>query len=364
LRIWTNIDHTESHQMVGERLLKRRDSRLWHRNDGVARSKYWCHRHERRRHRVHGQNHALRHCVVGADRRHFKVSARMSRLPVYVCDLDGTLLHSDGTLSELARRGLNQLLADGARLTVASSRSTPAMRSLLEGVDLRLPVIELNGAFISELKTGHHVASNVLSDPVARTVVEAILSTGTDPVLSAWDGSNDRVYFGSRTNTGTRWYVDEKRQYGDPRLAPCDDLLDVLEGAQLAAVTTFTLDAEATALTERLRELVAGAAVVHSAQNGYCSGWTEVQVQHRDAEKGAAVPSLLAACGIADADIIACGDHLNDLGLIAAATHSVAPANAHPAVLQAASEIVGSNDEDGVVRWLLDHHAASRARAC
>lgn len=342
----TNIDHTESHQMVGERLLKRRDSSLWHRDDWVvARSKDWCHRHERRH-------------------RHFKVSARMSRLPVYVCDLDGTLLRSDGTLSEASQRGLKQLLADGARLTVASSRSTPAMRSLLEGVDLQLPVLELNGAFISELETGHHVASNVLSPHLARIVVEAVLSTGTDPVLSAWDGSSDRVYFGSRTNTGTRWYVEEKRQYGDPRLTPCDDLLAVLDGAQLAAVTTFALDAEASALTERLRELVADSAVVHSAQNAYCPGWTEVQVQHRDAEKGAAIPSLLAACGIADAEVIACGDHLNDLGLFAVATHSVAPANAHPAVLKVASEIVGSNDQDGVVRWLLDHHAASRGRVC
>jgi len=288
----------------------------------------------------------------------------MTRRPVYVCDLDGTLLRSDGSLSESAKRGLNQLLADGARLTVASSRSTPAMRALLGGVELRLPVMELNGAFISELETGRHVAGNVLSSPVARTAIEAILSTGTDPVLSAWDGSTDRVYFGSRSNTGTHWYVEEKRQYGDPRLTPCDDLIAVLDGAQVAAITTFALDAAAAGLTERLRNLVAGSAVVHSAQNAYCPGWTEVQIQHENAEKGAAVPSLLAACGIADAELIACGDHLNDLGLFAAAAYSVAPANAHPAVLKVASEIVGSNDQDGIVQWLIDHHAVSRGRMC
>jgi 5-amino-6-(5-phospho-D-ribitylamino)uracil phosphatase len=288
----------------------------------------------------------------------------MTRQPVYVCDLDGTLLRSDGSLSESAKHGLNQLLADGARLTVASSRSTPAMRALLEGVGLRLPVMELNGAFISELATGRHVASNVLSSSVARAAVGAILSTGTDPVLSAWDGSSDRVYFGPRSNAGTHWYVEEKRQYGDPRLMPCDDLIAVLDGAQVAAITTFALDAEASALTERLRDLVAGSAMVHSAQNGYCPGWTEVQVQHEDAEKGAAVPSLLEACGITDAELVACGDHLNDLGLFAAATYSVAPANAHPAVLKVANEIVGTNDQDGIVQWLIDHHAASRRHVC
>lgn len=96
------------------------------------------------------------------------------------------------------------------------------------------------------------------------------------------------------------------------------------------------------------------AALLYSAQNYYCPGWTEVQVQDRAAEKGAAIPSLLAACGATGAEVVACGDHLNDLGLFAVATRSIAPANAHPSVLESATTIVGSNDEDGVVRYLLD----------
>jgi hydroxymethylpyrimidine pyrophosphatase-like HAD family hydrolase len=41
---------------------------------------------------------------------------------------------------------------------------------------------------------------------------------------------------------------------------------------------------------------------------------------------------------------------------LAGATHSIAPANAHLDVLAGATEVVGSNDEDGVVRHLLDRH--------
>jgi hydroxymethylpyrimidine pyrophosphatase-like HAD family hydrolase len=88
----------------------------------------------------------------------------------------------------------------------------------------------------------------------------------------------------------------------------------------------------------------------------YWPGWTEITVSHQAAEKGAAVPALLEACALPDAEVIACGDHLNDLGLFDAATHSIAPANAHAAVLESATEVVGSND-DGVVRHLLDRHA-------
>lgn len=280
----------------------------------------------------------------------------MTDSTVYVCDLDGTLLRSDGTLSSFSRAGLNRLLEAGVKLTVASARGTPGMRSLLSGVGIRLPVIELNGAFVSEIDSGRHLVSNVLSEAEAGAAVEAILETGNDPVITTWDGRRDGVHFGSRTNESTAWYVEEKRKYRDPRLAPCDDLLGIVAEEDVAQITTFALDEEEVALAEQLRRAVGGGAIVHSAANFYWPGWTEITVQHRDAVKGAAIPALLTACGPPGVDVVACGDHLNDLSMFAVADHSVAPANAHPEVLESATEVVGSNDEDGVVRYLLDRH--------
>jgi hypothetical protein len=124
-----------------------------------------------------------------------------------------------------------------------------------------------------------------------------ILATGADPIVSAWDGSRDRVHFGQRMNEGTGWYVEEKRAYGDPRLTACDDLLAAAGREEVASIVGFVRDAEAAALNESLREAAGGEAVVYCAQNYYCPGWTEVQVQHRGAEKGTALPALLAACG-------------------------------------------------------------------
>ncbi len=110
----------------------------------------------------------------------------MAEHPIYICDLDGTLLRSDGVLSDFARDGLNELLSAGMRLTVASSRATPAMRALLAGVDLRLPVIEFNGAFVSELESGRHLASSVLSNAAACTALPAARRRGCGERLMDW----------------------------------------------------------------------------------------------------------------------------------------------------------------------------------
>ncbi|MGC1851866.1 MAG: HAD hydrolase family protein [Solirubrobacterales bacterium] len=281
----------------------------------------------------------------------------MTEPPIYVCDLDGTLLRSDGTLSDFSRRGLNRLLKAGVTLTVASARGTPGMRSLLAGVGIRLPVIELNGAFVSEFESGRHLVSNLLSRAEACAAVEIIAETGNDPVISTWDGRRDGVHFGSRTNDSTQWYLEEKRRYRDPRLEACDDLLGIARTENAAQITTFALDEEAVALVERLRTAIGDGAIVHSAANMYWPGWTEITIQHQDAVKGAAIPALLSACGKAGANVVACGDHLNDLSMFAVAMRRIAPANAHPEILASASEVVGCNDEDGIVRYLLDHHA-------
>jgi 5-amino-6-(5-phospho-D-ribitylamino)uracil phosphatase len=279
---------------------------------------------------------------------------------LYICDLDGTLLRSDATLSDFSRDGLNSLIDAGINLTFASARGTAGMRSLLAGVQLRLPVIELNGAFISEMQSGRHLASSVLSRHDACAALKVILQTGVDPVISSWDGRQDRVHFGIRTNDSISWYVEEKRRYRDPRLAPCEDLMAVAKAEEVAQITTFTSEHEAVALSDRLRSSIGAAATVHNAGNLYWPGWSEITIQHRAAEKGAAVPALLKACNCPSAEVIACGDHLNDLGLFAAATHCIAPANAHPTVLASATELAGSNDEDGVLRHLLARHRGSK----
>jgi Cof subfamily protein (haloacid dehalogenase superfamily) len=275
---------------------------------------------------------------------------------IYVCDLDGTLLRSDATLSPFAREGLNRLLEAGVHLTIASARGTAGMRALLEGVALRLPVIELNGAFVSELDSGRHLAGNVLSDRDACAALETIIATGVDPVVSTWDGHRDRVHFGARANESLEWYVEEKKAHGDPRLAPCDDLLAVARIEQVAQITTFALGDEAGSLIRRLAGVLGVDATVRGSPNVYRSGWSEITIQHRAADKGAAMPALLSACGAPGAEVVAFGDHLNDLSLFSMATRSVAPANAHPDVLDAATEVVASSDEDGIVRYLLERH--------
>lgn len=177
---------------------------------------------------------------------------------LYVSDLDGTLLRSDPRLSHAARDGLNQLLDAGLAFTVTTSRSAPAIRALLAGLRLTLPIIELNGAFITDLNSGHHIQQRVLTAEVATASVQALLQAAYEPVLTSWDGADDHVYYhhGAQSNPGNTWYIAEKHAYGDPRLRPHHKLADVPDIERIATITTFLPHPHAAALADRLRLLL------------------------------------------------------------------------------------------------------------
>ena len=77
-----------------------------------------------------------------------------------------------------------------------------------------------------------------------------------------------------------------------------------------------------------------------------------VEVAARGVSKATALKGVLAELGVRPEEVIAFGDMLNDLPMLALAGWSVAVANAHPAVRAIADEVTAACGEDGVARVL------------
>ena len=82
---------------------------------------------------------------------------------IYISDLDGTLLQNDGTISKYTREKLKILIKNDVKFTVASARSVISIQKILVDIPIKLPIIEFNGAFISNLKTGDHLIINEIN---------------------------------------------------------------------------------------------------------------------------------------------------------------------------------------------------------
>ena len=65
----------------------------------------------------------------------------MKTKTLYISDLDGTLLASDGHISDRSRNILNKVIKDGAKVSIATSRNLFAFDQRVAGVDFSIPVI-------------------------------------------------------------------------------------------------------------------------------------------------------------------------------------------------------------------------------
>lgn len=72
-------------------------------------------------------------------------------MELFISDLDGTLLNGNAEVTEFTRDTLNRLMAKGLNFTAATARTLASAGKILLGLDLKLPVILMNGVLIYDM---------------------------------------------------------------------------------------------------------------------------------------------------------------------------------------------------------------------
>jgi hydroxymethylpyrimidine pyrophosphatase-like HAD family hydrolase len=143
--------------------------------------------------------------------------------PLYVSDLDFTLLRSDATLGARTVDVVNRLIAAGHHFTCATARSYKSAVRITAGLRLTLPLITFGGAV--RFDPGRGSIDNV--EPLPAETVDAITAVTeahprVEPLLFAMVDGRDRVCW---RETHATDYVDSftSRRANDPRLLPLLD---------------------------------------------------------------------------------------------------------------------------------------------
>ena len=87
---------------------------------------------------------------------------------LFVSSIGDTILGPDRKLTPYSKVELNRLLEDGAKFTVATSETQATVRELLPGVELRLPVVTMNGAALYDMKRMEYLETLPMSDEKGR----------------------------------------------------------------------------------------------------------------------------------------------------------------------------------------------------
>lgn len=281
---------------------------------------------------------------------------------LFVSDLDGTLLDPTGRLRPACRDGLNELLDDGLAFTVASARSVHSIGPILDGLRLRLPVLEFNGAYLTELDSGRVHFCRSIDAAAVLDIVEHGQRAGLTAVISTYDGRTQRFYMPEvPPNAGVRWYLEDRKEAADARLQlvpdPAAALSEHLDGGQRVVCLTFIAQSAELRALQATIDTAWGARVrTLCVENRYSPGWHWLTVHDAHATKAHGLRELARHCEVELADITVFGDEINDLPMFEAAGRSVAVGNAVPDLRAIADELIDHHADGSVVRYLQSKH--------
>ena len=96
----------------------------------------------------------------------------MERL--YISDLDGTLLTPEKTISPRTREAVNRAIAAGEGFSVATARSASTVVEILQGIQLNLPVVLMNGVFLYDIAADRYLDVQTIPLEAAQRMLGSI----------------------------------------------------------------------------------------------------------------------------------------------------------------------------------------------
>ena len=86
---------------------------------------------------------------------------------LFVSGIDDTILNSGSRLTSYNKVELNRLIENGANFTISTIRTPASVREALEGVNLKLPIIAMDGAVLYDMEENSFLMKYQMSDSQA-----------------------------------------------------------------------------------------------------------------------------------------------------------------------------------------------------
>jgi Cof subfamily protein (haloacid dehalogenase superfamily) len=264
----------------------------------------------------------------------------VSRRPrIVACDLDGTLVRSDGTISDRTVKALRLAEEAGATVVFVTGRPPRWMHDVAEQTGSRGLAICSNGALIYDLGARSVVLERLLPPDVSQQLVPRLRGAFPGIVFAV------ETEHGFAREPGYRARYDIGQEH---RVAPAEELLTEPVAKLLCRHEDTTSDE----LLHAAQSVAGDVATLTHSSSGL--GGALLEISAPGVSKATTLELLCQQRGLTFEDVLAFGDMPNDLPLLSWAGASWAMANAHPDVLAAVDSVTTVNDDDGVARVLED----------
>lgn len=268
---------------------------------------------------------------------------RDKEIKMIALDLDGTTLHSDGSLSPRTMAAFRNSMEKGVHIVVSTGRVFSALPKFLFEIEGLEYVINSNGAQITELASMTRIYENYMKPETVEQVVDLLRNTGIS-VETFVDGiayADADEFYDMKENGSTFRDVDYVMNTRNPIKDILGFMLDNKGRIENISINfEFTDDKEK--MWPKLAAIDDMTLTSSFAHNFEMGGATT--------SKADALKFLMDRQGITRDHLMACGDSPNDSRMIELARIGVVMGNANAHMKEKADYITDTNNNDGVAK--------------
>ena len=270
----------------------------------------------------------------------------------FITDMDGTFLNSKKEISPDAPSVMKELQQKGIKFIIATGRPDIAVKNYYYSLGMDDVVISNNGSLIRNLKTGEVVYQKSFTDYEIETIWQLFKEFGDDSIEFHIYTLNyiycDRLSFSmARMKKFEEKFADELKT---PMMVVEGDTLEAVKKNNEACQKVMMISKD----HDKLEKFYA---IVKEKLNvdGTFSAKDFFDIMPAGCNKGSAIEKLASYYGYDVAYCVVFGDDFNDVQMLEVAGTSVCPSNARTEIKNICDEVIGSNEDFSVLKYVKDY---------
>lgn len=253
------------------------------------------------------------------------------KIKLIITDLDRTFLRTDKSISNYSLDIIKRCKDQGIYIAIATARSERAAARYIELI--KPDIVISNGGALAKCKD-EVIYKCMLSAQVSDSLIK-------DCVMSSNIGE-----ITVETESGYYSNSEEINKFGeDYTHAKYNDYSKPLN----CMTYKITVEVLENSIAEKIASKYPQCSFLIFVGENWC------RFAHREATKFNAINEIAKYLNISLEEIAAFGDDINDIGMIKHCGQGIAVSNAIKEILDCASNITGSNDEDGVAAFISEN---------
>ena len=275
------------------------------------------------------------------------IERRMNlNIKLIALDMDGTLLDSDKEITPRTIEALRKAHESGAEIAICTGRVVQGIRRYLPDLPFVRYVITSNGASIYDLQEKKNIYEHLIPVEKALKVLNSYKTSGG--LLEVYADNVSYMNMVDYADLPGRYGVSHRvNNYLREKNEPVESIVELIR-SHYNGVEKFNLSHFPAVSYSRIWNKLN---TIGGLQLTY-SDTINIEVGVYGCSKGVALTALAEHIGCSMDEVMCFGDSHNDREMLLAAGHPVVMGNAEEAIKTLTSNVIGTNDEEGIAVYL------------